>query len=844
MLSFVKICLVVHYSGLCDNIYELNMNTQLLLRPIRFPLKLKLISLFSLVLLTSLAAYAHYALTRFIEDKSAYIFSSVQEVSTAQSKAISQVVDEAKRTINILAYMPDAQKAKNIFESFPAFIDYREFDLKDNKYTTGIADEAGLLRNDINKDNIEAALASVLPQYKLESTDAINIDYLFHSKPILTLYRRNQKKLQIAQLSLSEVLNSRSDSIKSYLISPGSMPLLSIPQEQTDELFEIIKSKFLKLNLKRGVVEANTSNQLSLIAFQTSQKDYPLTVAVIEKAKAFSVADSLIEKSYIFAVFLLSIAIIIGILFSRTLTKSLETLFEGTQKFVSGDFTSRVDVKSRDEIGALSDSFNYMGKKIVEFVEQMKEKVRLEREVEVAKLVQDSFFPQDEGSLNGVQFSAFYAPASECGGDWWGHIEKNGNTIIFIADATGHGVPAALITATANCALHTLEEVLKTNEDLANKPELMLAWFNKAICGAGKQLYMTMLCLVIDPKNKVLTWANAAHNPALLLAASLEDPKRQDLKPLLSKPSPHLGKNFDSTFEASSVDYSEEDILVLMTDGINENTDPKGSAYGDRRFHQSIIDGKNTNLRVWRSFITDAALTYSGGTPSDDDVTLVLCKLSDTVQKQDIEIYSEDAVISHLEAKEGIEYLYNNPQINHLIGFNSPILESELANEEPLETQFQFEWTGTDIGGYRDAISHFLQKQDFPGWFQSPRDYLTLIGDELVTNAFDPQGTKVNVRLSVKDQRIIIEVEDNRGELKKDTLLKAFKRAHETQAPKPEGRGAGLGLYLVYQSTNQIWINVNKNKSTSVKCILEATKRYKNFKGRITSFHFSSQENT
>ena len=88
------------------------MNTELLLRPIRFPLKLKLISLFSLVLLTSLAAYAHYALTRFIEDKSAYIYSSVQNVAATQSQAINQVINESKRTLDILAFTSDAEQAK------------------------------------------------------------------------------------------------------------------------------------------------------------------------------------------------------------------------------------------------------------------------------------------------------------------------------------------------------------------------------------------------------------------------------------------------------------------------------------------------------------------------------------------------------------------------------------------------------------------------------------------------------------------------------------------------------------------------------------------------------------
>tara|TARA_R110000868_G_scaffold117600_1_gene312186 strand:- start:5380 stop:7836 length:2457 start_codon:yes stop_codon:yes gene_type:complete len=817
------------------------MNTQLLLRPIRFPLKLKLISLFSLVLLTSLAAYAHYALTRFIEDKSAYIFSSVQSVAATQAQAINQVINESKRTLDILAFTSNAEQARKIFENIPALIDYRVYDTNRKKFVTGIADQTGLLRSDLEKSSIDLKVNQIVNNHGFLE-QGLKILYLFPNKPIVTLVYNRNETVQLAQLSLNEVLGSNEHSIRSYLFAPDSMALTENDAITAQDLYKVIEASFLKVNLKQGVAEAEVDGQTSLVGFKGLNSRYPLSIAVIEKSKAYSVADQLIKNSYIFAVFLLSIAIIIGILFSRSLTRSLEILFEGTQKFVLGDFSSRVDVKSKDEIGALSDSFNFMGKRIVEFMEQMKEKVRLEREVEVAKLVQDSFFPESEGGIGNNTFSAFYAPASECGGDWWGHIEFESRTIFFIADATGHGVPAALITATANCALHTLEEVLKTNHQLAERPDLILSWFNKAICGAGKQLYMTMLCVVVDSKSNTLTWSNAAHNPAMILSGQIQRPKRSDLIPLLSKPSAHLGKNSDSQFEMSSMDFKPQDLLILFTDGITENTNEQSQAYGDRKFHQSIIEAKHQNLTLWREGIITKALDFSGGSPSDDDVTLVLCQLGVTDSPQDIELINESTVISRLDPRSAINYLCQNPHIDHLVGFNSPALEQELKAELPPILQFDFNWTGNTIDSFRLAIDQYLSAQEFPGWFESPRDYLSLIGDELVTNALAPESSKVSVSLSISAQAIRIEVSDNQGHFDKQTLLHAFKRAYEQESPKADGRGAGLGLYLVYQSTNQIWININKNNSTKVTCILEATKRYKNFKGRVTSFHFQ-QEN-
>lgn len=818
------------------------MEAPLVLRPIRFPLKLKLISLFSLVLLTSLAAYAHYALTRFIEDKSAYIFSSVQEAASAQSRDITQTIDEAKRALEVMGQIEDATKVKRVFENFPSLVDYREYSFLRNDFTLGIADPSGLTRLQLERNQLDAIVAKIQAQAASYPDNHSQVLYPHDQKPAVAIVRKNSNKLQILQVSLIDVLSSRSDSIKTVIMAPDGTKLTPFEDET---IFSKIKTLFLDRSISQGVIETDAFGVQSLVGIQTSNLQYPLTLAQIGKTDAFAVADNLIEKSYLFAIFLLSLAIIVGILFSRTLTKSLETLFLGTQSFVGGNFDSRVEVNSADEIGALSDSFNYMGKKIVEFMEEMKEKMRLEREVEVAKLVQDSFFPESEGQLGCGQFAAFYAPASECGGDWWGHIEHEGKTILFVADATGHGVPAALITATANCGLHTLKEVLKTNPKLCYHPEAMLEWFNKAICGAGKQLYMTMFCAVIDVQAKTIVWSNAAHNPALILPSNIENPKRQDLVPMLGNPSPHLGKSLDSKFERQTLSFNLGDTLILFTDGIVENTNTEKKAYGDRRFHQSIVEFKNQAVSLWRDQVAGSALEFSGGTPSDDDVTLILCTLgSNDVQNAKITYHSNDTVISNFDADEALDFLHANPAVNHLVGANTPRLKEELQHLPPSVSHYDFEWQGTSLNTFRDKLNHFLDTQEFNGWFESPRDYLRLIGDELVTNALDPVGTLVNVKLATDSDIIIVEVEDNRGALEKSTLLDSLKRARDTGAPKEGGRGAGLGLYLVYQSTNQIWIDVNKNKSTKVVCVLETTKRYKHFKGRLTSFHFVTQENS
>jgi sigma-B regulation protein RsbU (phosphoserine phosphatase) len=149
-----------------------------------------------------------------------------------------------------------------------------------------------------------------------------------------------------------------------------------------------------------------------------------------------------------------------------------------TQELASGNFSKRVKLKGSDEVGALSDSINDMANKIVVFMEEMKEKARLENEVAVAQLVQASFFPE---STQLPDITGHMEPASECGGDWWGYFDHGDWRVVFIADATGHGVPAALLTATMNCCKTSLGYILESKPDIVKQPDEILRFKSSCV---------------------------------------------------------------------------------------------------------------------------------------------------------------------------------------------------------------------------------------------------------------------------------------------------------------------------------------------------------------------------
>src|SRR5690606_10878260 len=151
--------------------------------------------------------------------------------------------------------------------------------------------------------------------------------------------------------------------------------------------------------------------------------------------------------------------IIIGVFASNTLTSAIRNLAEATSKVMDGDFSVRVEPKSGDEIGALAQSFNKMTEEVSRLMEKTAENARMEAELKTAHTVQATLFPQNEAHLGPIAIYGKSEPASECGGDWW-HCSHIGNKVYgWIGDATGHGVPAALLTSAARAVASVIEGI-------------------------------------------------------------------------------------------------------------------------------------------------------------------------------------------------------------------------------------------------------------------------------------------------------------------------------------------------------------------------------------------------
>lgn len=276
----------------------------------------------------------------------------------------------------------------------------------------------------------------------------------------------------------------------------------------------------------------------------------------------------------------------------------------------------------RDEIGVLTDSFVAMSKKIDELIIESMRKVQLENELAIASTVQQTLIPPPQVDTNQVRIRSLYRSAAECGGDWWGFFSKGQSTYCMIADATGHGLPSALITAAAQSCLSVLSKLAIEIPGWNPTPGDMLAIANRAIFGAGNgKINMTFFIAELNFASQEIVFASAGHNPAWLFRPS---PQGFTQKSLVAH-GDRLGEQRDvPKFQEQRMPFQRGDILFLYTDGMLEAKGPESEEmFGKKRAAQILQKSISEGPAAMIADLEQAVMLFNGDKPLDDDVTLV-----------------------------------------------------------------------------------------------------------------------------------------------------------------------------------------------------------------------------
>jgi serine phosphatase RsbU (regulator of sigma subunit) len=315
-------------------------------------------------------------------------------------------------------------------------------------------------------------------------------------------------------------------------------------------------------------------------------------------------------------------AIFVGLVLARSITGSVHALSQGTEHVRQGDFGYKVQVRSRDQLGELADSFNLMTNSIQDLLRQSAEKERLEEELRIARTIQMSLLPKDRVSVPGLSIAALCLPANEVGGDYYDFIPlSDGRLAILIADVSGKGTSAALYMA-------ELKGLSLSLSRMYDSPRLLLIEANKILAAnLDSRSFITMVYAVIDVKNKKMTYARAGHNPIFQLSANGDRPRAQVLAPDGMGLALDRGSLFEKILEEESIALVSGDLFLFFTDGVTEAMNTRSELFGDDRLRGIMEDNADLSMEELREKMVDEVFNFAGGALQHDDMTMVLVKV-------------------------------------------------------------------------------------------------------------------------------------------------------------------------------------------------------------------------
>ncbi len=312
--------------------------------------------------------------------------------------------------------------------------------------------------------------------------------------------------------------------------------------------------------------------------------------------------------------FLVAIAcIVVLLLFIRIMiektTRAIKEVSRTASDLARGIFSEPLTVRTRDEVGELTQNFNTM-------TQQLQKGVKLQEAMDIAQEVQLTLLPQEDITGKDVMVSGLSIYCDETGGDYFDFFPSESHPErqhVIVGDVVGHGIGAALLMA-------TLRALVRANVDQSGDPAAFITGVNKQLCRDTSELgnFASLFYLRIDLAAAELQWVRAGHDPAILYY-----PDRDEFKELKGK-GLVLGLNPDFAYQGNSFALTDERLLILMvSDGVWESVNGHGEQFGKERVNTIIRQNRHLSPKALLESISSAIDQFRGDTPLSDDITMV-----------------------------------------------------------------------------------------------------------------------------------------------------------------------------------------------------------------------------
>src|ERR671910_148433 len=244
------------------------------------------------------------------------------------------------------------------------------------------------------------------------------------------------------------------------------------------------------------------------------------------------------------------------------------------------------------------------------------ERERIEQELQVARRIQHASLPREVPNLEGWQISPLYRPAREVGGDFYDFVElHDGRLGLVVGDATGKGVPAALVMASARSMLRAVAQASDSPGDVLRRVNDPLA------TDIPPNMFVTCFYAILNPESGSLTYANAGHDLPYLYRNSAAEELRARGMPLGLMPG--MG------YEEKQTILEAGEAALLYSDGLVEAHDPEGEMFGFPRL-RALVAEHGVKRSLGDSLLEELYSFVGEGWKQEDDITLLTLRCSAT----------------------------------------------------------------------------------------------------------------------------------------------------------------------------------------------------------------------
>ncbi len=370
-------------------------------------------------------------------------------------------------------------------------------------------------------------------------------------------------------------------------------------------------ARFFSVTRKFSFVALSALLLNSVVVFLVVVKDIAWLGTVGQNLESIAFAQGSVGKDLMF---IMAVFLFLAINMIWSYSKNMRLLFDNEIRVLesvsNGDLSKMAPVATNDEFGVIASHTNQM-------IRGLHHRRELLGELKLAEEVQQNLLPAAPPVIDGMDIAGTSIYCNETGGDYFDYIDLGENRVgLVMADASGHGVGAALHMATARSIFRTL--AIKGGNPAAivtalNRQLTMDTW------ETGR--FMTLFYVAVNKDQGRLVWVRAGHDPAFLY-----DPA-SDRFEFLNGKGVALGLNQDWEYEENTFDgFGAGKVLVVATDGIWETVNKEGDMFGKTAVQEIIRKNADQSANTIMERILAQADQFRDDMSLKDDMTIIVAK--------------------------------------------------------------------------------------------------------------------------------------------------------------------------------------------------------------------------